>query len=161
MLKTLDKSVKIDKTFTKEIRVGIVRTQYHESLNKHLEKHAVETLLAHGVKKENITTMIAPGSWEIPLIAKTAAESRKYDALIAFGIIVKGDTYHFEMIANEVARALMTISLEYAVPVGFEVLAVFDKKQALARASDDNKNKGIEAATAILSALKTIHTIRA
>lgn len=149
----------IDKKIAKDIKVAIVRTSYYIELNDNLEKHALETLIKNGVARDNIQTFTAPGSWEIPLIVKALAETKKYDAIIAFGVIVKGETYHFDMIANECARSLMQISTQYTLPVGFEILAVYDKKHAVERASDDEFNKGKEAATAVLHALNTLSII--
>ena len=160
MLKVQNKNTHFDKTFTKTIRVAIIRTSYYQDLNDNLEKYSRETLLAAGVGKENIQTFIAPGSWEIPLMAQTAAKSKKFDAIIAFGIIVKGETYHFEMIANESARALMQLSLDYSMPIALEILAVFDKNQATIRASDNDTNKGIEAANAVLKSLEMLKQIK-
>jgi 6,7-dimethyl-8-ribityllumazine synthase len=160
MLKVQEKNSSFDKKLTKAARVAIIRTSYHQDLNDNLEKHCRQTLLAAGVQEKNIQTFIAPGSWEIPLMAQAAAESKKFDAIVAFGIIVKGETYHFEMIANEAARALMQISLDYGLPVALEVLAVYDKKQAVMRASDDDKNKGTEAAVAVLKSLETLAQIK-
>jgi len=101
-----------------------------------------------------------PGSWEIPLIAQTVAKTKKYDAIVAFGVIIKGDTYHFDMIANECTRALMQLSLDYSIPVAIEVLAVNNLKQAQERASQNEQNKGIEGALAALKTLQTLHNIK-
>lgn len=150
----------IDKTQAKNYKIAIIRTDYYvENINL-LEKYAISTLTENGVLPENIKTFTAPGSWEVPLLAQKAAQSKNFDAIIAFGIIVKGETYHFEMIANECARALMQISLKHNIPVAIEVLAVYDKKQAEERASDNNLNKGIEAAKAILKTLAEISKIK-
>ena len=142
------------KSFTKPLRIAIVRTNYHVELLDNLESYAKKTLIDAGVLEKNITTLVAPGSWEVPLLVQKAAKSKKCDAVIAFGVIVKGETYHFDLIANEVARALMQLSLDYSIPVGFEVLAVYDKKHAEARAGKNDNNKGIEAANAVLQTLK-------
>lgn len=153
MLKKQETEQLFDKTQTKKFRIAIVKTDYHEELVSVLEKHAIVTLIKNGVEENNVETFTVPGSWEIPLLAQTVAESKKFDAIITFGVIVKGETYHFEMIANECARSLMQISLDYSLPVALEVLAVYDKKQAIERASDNENNKGIEAATAVLKTL--------
>jgi 6,7-dimethyl-8-ribityllumazine synthase len=146
-----------DKSFTKNLKIAIVRTNYHTELIDNLEFYAKETLLNVGVNPKNINTFTAPGSWEIPLLVQKTAETKKFDAILAFGVIVKGETYHFELIANEVASALMQLSLDYSTPIAFEVLVVYDKKDAEIRAGKDEHNKGIEAATA---ALQTIHSLR-
>ena len=151
--------IKFDAGFTKRLRMAIVRTDYHRELNDNLEKHCRRTLELHGVLGENIKTFSAPGSWEIPLVAQAAAETGKFDAILAFGVIVKGETYHFEMIANECARALMQIAYDYKLPVAIEVLAVYEMAQARVRAGDNEANKGIEGAEAVLAALDTLRGI--
>lgn len=96
-----------------------------------------------------LTTHIIPGSLELPLAALTLLERHKdIEAIIAFGIIVKGDTYHFELVANESARGLCEVMLRYQVPIIIEVLPVYDIAQADARSRDDEQNKGREAARA-------------
>lgn len=149
-----------DKKETGNFKIAIVKTDYYAELVSMLEKHAIETLISNGVTKSNITTFTAPGSWEVPLLAQTVAEKRKFDAIITFGVIVKGDTYHFEALANESAHALMQLSLDYGIPIAFEILAVYSKEQAIERASNNEKNKGIEAATAVLKALMELRKIR-
>lgn len=160
MLKKQNTQIQIDKNITQNLRVAIIRTDYHKDLIDNLEKHCRKTLAAHGVDEVNIKTFVAPGSWEIPLMTQEAAKSKKFDAIVAFGVIVKGETYHFDMIANECARALMKLSLNYSIPVALEVLAVFDKNQAVERARDNDKNKGIEAAIAVLKSLETLKKIK-
>lgn len=145
--------------FVKKQRIAIIRTDYHEAEVSCLGDYATKTLEQYGVPKKNIKTFIAPGSWELPLLAERIAESEKFDAIIAFGIIVKGETYHFEMLANEVGRALMDVSMDYGIPVAMEVLAVYDKKHAVVRSSPNDENKGIEAATAVLKELEVLAQI--
>lgn len=160
MLKKQNTQVKIDKNLTKNIIVAVIRTDYYKELNDNLEKHCRKTLLAHGVDKTNIQTFVVSGSWEIPLMAQEAAKSKKFDAIVAFGVIVKGETYHFDMIANECARALMELALDYSIPIALGVLAVFDENQAVERAGDNDKNKGIEAAIAVLKSLETLRKLK-
>ncbi len=153
MLQKQDKKLALKSLNPANVRIAIIRTDYHQELNDNLEKHAKATLLDAGLTEENIEIFNAPGSWEIPFVAKVAAETKKFDAIIAFGIIVKGETYHFEMIANECSRALMQLSQDHSMPVAIEILAVFEKEQAIARAGDNDHNKGIEGAQAVLKAL--------
>jgi 6,7-dimethyl-8-ribityllumazine synthase len=152
-LKKQDTNQLFDKNEVKGYRIAIVRTDYHETFVTSLEKHAINTLITNGIEKKNIQSIIVPGAWEIPLAVKKIADSKKFDAIITFGVVLKGDTLHFEMIANEVGRALMQLSLEFGIPVALEVLAVFDLKQAEERTKNDDTNKGIEAATAVLKTL--------
>jgi len=148
-----------DKKFTRKLRIAIVRTNYYIDLLNNLELYARRTLIGAGVNEKKIQTFTAPGSWEVPLLVKRVASSKKFDAILAFGVIVKGETYHFDMIATETASALMQMSLDYNIPVAFEVLAVADIKHAQARAGQDENNKGIEAANAALLTLKSLYTI--
>jgi 6,7-dimethyl-8-ribityllumazine synthase len=153
-------SATFDKKFTKKFRIAIVRTNYHVELVDNLESYARVTLINAGVKEKNIRTFIAPGSWELPLLVKKVAERKKFDAILAFGIIIKGETLHFDLIANEVASALMQLSIDYVIPVAFEVLAVYNKRDAELRAGNDENNKGIEAANAVLQTLQTSNLIK-
>ncbi|HSX09709.1 MAG TPA: 6,7-dimethyl-8-ribityllumazine synthase [Candidatus Saccharimonadales bacterium] len=150
-------SAPYEKKFTKKLRIAIVRTNYHTDLVDNLEVYARETLVIAGVNEKNIQSFTAPGSWEIPLLVQRAAATKKFDAILAFGVIVKGETHHFDLIANEVASALMQMSLDYSIPVAFEVLAVYNKSDAEIRAGRDQNNKGIEAANA---ALQTIYELK-
>jgi 6,7-dimethyl-8-ribityllumazine synthase len=159
MIKKLQPTTTIDKTFAKKLRIAIVRPDYYPELNSNLERYCVDTLVTNYVPKSQIKTFVVPGSWEVPLMVQRIAESKKFDAIVAFGIVLKGETYHFEMIANEVGRALMQLSVDYSLPIALEVLAVFDLKQAQARAGDNNHNRGIEAATAVLKMLKALENV--
>jgi len=160
MFKKQNPDIAINKKFAEKLRIAIVRTEYHKELNKNLEEACIRTLIKFGLKKKQIDTFVVPGSWEVPLVAQEVAKSRKFDAIVAFGVIIKGKTYHFEMIANECARSLMRISLNYAIPIAMEVLAVSNLKQAKERAWENDKNKGIEGALAVLKTLSTLKEVR-
>lgn len=136
------------------MNLAIVSSSFRKEVSENLEKNCLKTLREKGIKDFEIKLFKVPGSWEIPLLVKKLAKSKKYNAIITFGAIVKGETYHFEQIASEVARSLMQISLEFEIPVIFEVLAVYDLKDALKRATKIKENKGIEAA---LTALEVIN----
>ena len=140
----------------KDIKIGIVRSSFRFEIAKNLEKHCLATLKQKGVKANQVTIVRVPGSWEIPLAAKKLAETKVYDAIITFGAIFKGKTYHFEQIANECARGCMTVALDYGLPVVFEVLAVYDPHDAIERATGKKENKGTEAA---LTALKMVDVL--
>lgn len=137
-----------------DIRIGIIGTSFREDVTRELEKRCVATLITHGVLKHHITMVRVPGALEVPLIAKKMAKQKKYDALITFGAIVKGKTYHFEQIANECARGCAEVALQYEVPVIFEVLAVYRLTDALERATRKTENKGVEAAETALSMIQ-------
>ena len=135
---------------------AIVRSVYHGELTQSMTDACIATLVSAGVPRENIDVYEAPGSWEVPLFAQRALDTKRYDGVAAFGVIVKGETYHFDMIANEVARALMSLSLARKVPVALEVLAVMDIEQARVRAIGKH-NKGTEAAGALLSSVAALN----
>lgn len=155
MLKDLSKNLIKRTRSNQEIKVAIIRSNYHKDLTLSLEKACRKYLLVSGVREQNISTYEASGSWEIPLLAQKIARLRKFDGIIAFGVIIKGETYHFEMIANECARALMNISLEFDIPITFEILATYNIEQAKRR-SKGKYNKGIEAAQVVLETIKTL-----
>lgn len=140
----------------KHIRIAIVSSSFRKEISGNLEKNCLSTLKSKGLKKSQIDIFHVPGSLEIPLIAKKLAKKSKYDAIITFGTILKGKTYHFEQIANECIRGCMDVSLRYEIPVIFEVLAVYDMKDAIERAVRKKENKGVEGA---LTALKMIDLI--
>jgi len=148
-----------EKASVKNFKIAIVKTDYHKEYVSSLEKHAVRTLINNGVEQNNIHIFTVPGTWEIPLLVKKVAESKKFDAIITFGVVLKGDTLHFEMIANETGRALMDLQVEFGIPVALEVLAVFNLKQAEDRTRNDDTNKGIEAANAVLKTLMELKKV--
>ncbi len=140
----------------KRIRIAIVSSSFRKNVSAALLRNCIATLKKRGVPYSHIDVYRVPGSMEIPLVAKKLAQKGVYDALIAFGAIVKGKTYHFEQIANECARGCMNVSLEYEVPIIFEVLAVYNIKDAIERATRAKENKGVEAAHTALRMIKLI-----
>lgn len=138
------------------IKIAIVSSSFREKVVDALEKNCLQTFQEKGFARNQIEIFRVPGSLEIPLVVKKLAKKKTFDAIIAFGAIVKGKTYHFEQIANECARACMDISLTYEVPVIFEVLAVYDLRDAIERATRKEENKGVEAA---ITALKMIEIV--
>lgn len=151
---TPQKTTTYDKA-NKRVKVAIIRSNFHANLTKSMEQACKNYLVSSGIKESNIKTFEVPGSWEIPLIAKKIAELKKFDGIVVLGVVIKGETYHFEIIANECARALMTIALDFNVPIAFEVLATFNLDQAEKRAVG-RLNKGIEAAKSLLETIKEL-----
>jgi len=155
-----DLKVEIVKISNPESRkIAIIQSSYYSELNQNMTDFCKETFIRNGIIGTNIHTFLAPGTWEIPLLTKKALDKGIYDAIVTFGVIVKGQTYHFDMIANESGKALMELSVEYKTPIALEVLAVMTEDQAIKRASRDNFNKGIEAANAMLKAIRTLEEI--
>lgn len=140
----------------KEYKIAIISSSFRQEVADNLEKNALETFSKNGVVDKQIEIFRVPGALEIPLIARKLAKQKKYDAIIAFGAIVKGDTYHFEQISDECARLCMDVSMEYEIPVIFEVWSVYKLADALERATRDEENKGVEAAETTLKMIKLI-----
>ncbi len=139
------------------IHIAIVVSNYHKNITNELLRHCLETLKKKGVSESQITVVRVPGSLEIPLVAKKLAKKSIFDAIIVIGVIHKGETYHFELVANECARGCMQVGLEYETPIIFEVLAVYNLEDARVRATRKKENRGVEAA---LTALRMIELMR-
>lgn len=143
----------------KEIKIAIVSSSFRKEVAENLEKHCIQTLKGKGVKITQVDIFRVPGSLEIPLVVKKLAKKSVYDAIIIFGAILKGKTYHFEQIANECIKGCMEVSLQYEIPVIFEVLAVYGLKDAIERATGKEENKGVEAALTALEMIKLLTKI--
>ena len=134
-------------------RVAIVASRYNETIVDRLLSACLDCLLSRDVHKDSILVTRVPGAYELPLLARLLARKNKFDAIIALGAIIRGDTPHFEYIATECAHGLADTALEFNVPVIFGVLTVDDYEQAMLRSGGEESNKGTEAA---LTALETI-----
>ena len=130
-------------------RLLIVEARFYDHLNDLLLAGARAAIEEAGHAHETVTV---PGALEAPAAVAMAAETGRYDAYVALGVIIRGETYHFEVVANESARALMALSLD-GLAVGNGILTVEDEAQALARARPDEKDKGGDAARAALAML--------
>ena len=132
-------------------KIGIVASEYYKEEMDALVEGAIQVLIKAGIPTKNIARYAAPGSFEIPLIGQWVAEKGEVDALMAFGIIVEGETHHAELLARETTRGIMKIQLQFGIPFTFEVLY-----STLAQARErcfGESNKGVEAASALLAAL--------
>lgn len=124
------------------LRIGIAMSRFNIDICEGLLSAAVSTLTKTGVKSEDMTLTTVPGALELPLLLKKMAETGKYDALIALGAVVRGDTYHFEIVSNEMASGITRVSLDTGIPIANAVLTTNTDHQATARMSE----KGHEAA---------------
>jgi 6,7-dimethyl-8-ribityllumazine synthase len=132
------------------LRVGIVCSRFNEFVVNALLDGAQRGLKARGVREKNIETHWVPGAFEIPVMARLMAVSQKFDALVALGAVIRGETAHFEYVAGPCAEGIMQVQLETLIPIGFGVLTVEDVEQAAARSRPDDTNKGYEAAQVAL-----------
>ena len=122
------------------LRIGIVCSRFNEEIVDKLTARADEELAALGVRAEDVTRASVAGALEIPLALQWMAQSGRFDALVAIGAVIRGQTYHFELVSNESARGVMDVALEFGLPVANGILTTDDEEQALARA-----DKGAEA----------------
>jgi len=130
----------------KGLRFGLVVSRFNEFITKKLLDGAQDALLRHGVSEADMEVAWVPGSFEIPLIAKKLAQSKKYNAVICLGAVVRGGTPHFEYIAAEVSKGIARVSLETGLPVVYGVIIADTLEQAIERAGTKMGNKGFEAA---------------
>ncbi len=138
-------------------RFAIVVSRFNSFVVESLLGGAVDALTRHGVARDHITVVRVPGSWEIPLAAKRLAASRRFDAIVAVGAVIRGGTPHFEYVAGEATKGLAHVSMEQDVPIGFGVLTVDTIEQAIERSGTKAGNKGAEAA---MSALEMVSLLR-
>ena len=131
-------------------RVAVVAARFNEAVTSKLVEGALAGLAQHGVSEDAVEVAWVPGAFEIPLVARRFAMSGRFDAVICLGAVIRGETAHFELVANEAARGVMQVSLETGVPLIFEVLATESLAQAEARAGGTHGNKGWEAAEVAL-----------
>ena len=142
------------------LRFFIVVSRFNELLSSRLLEGAKDVLLRHEVSHTAVDIAWVPGAWEIPLVVREAALSGKYDAIVALGAVIRGDTPHFDYVANEVSKGIAHIGLEQRIPVAFGVLTCDTLEQALLRAGSKAGNKGAEAALAALEMANLLREFR-
>ena len=139
------------------IKIGIVVARFNEFITSKLLGGAMDGLLRHDVREEDIHVAWVPGAFEIPLIASKMAKSGKYDAIICLGAVIRGATSHYDYVCNEVSKGIAHVSLESDIPVMFGVVTTENIEQAIERAGTKAGNKGYDCA---LSAIEMVNLIR-
>jgi len=127
-------------------KFGIVVSRFNEFISGKLLEGAIDALVQHGVKEDDVTAVWVPGSFEIPMVAKKMSDSGKYEAVICLGAIIRGDTPHFDFIAGEAAKGVAKVGMESKAPCVFGIITTDNLEQALDRAGTKSGNKGREAA---------------
>ena len=130
----------------KGLKFVLVVSRFNEFITQKLLEGAQDALLRHGVNEEDIEVAWVPGSFEIPLVAKKLAQTRKYDAVICLGAVIRGGTPHFEYIAAEVTKGIAKVSLDTELPVVYGIITAENLEQAIERAGTKVGNKGFDAA---------------
>lgn len=131
-------------------RIALLASRFNELIVERLIAGARDALLRHGMDDARLTLVRAPGAFELPLLADRLAASGRYQAIVALGCVIRGDTAHFDYVAGGAANGLMRVSLDRGIPIGFGVLTVDTLEQALDRAGGKAGNKGAEAALAVI-----------
>ena len=131
----------------KGLKFAIVASRFNEFITKKLLEGAQDALQRHGVAQADVDIAWVPGSFEIPIAAKKLAETKKYDAIICLGTVIRGATPHFEYIATEVTKGIAKLGLDYQMPVTYGIVTADSLEQAIERAGTKQGNRGFDAAT--------------
>ena len=139
----------------------IVASRFNSFIVDQLEAGAIDTLIRHGADKNHIHLIKAPGAFELPMVVQRIAATKKYDAIIALGAVIRGGTPHFEYVAGECVKGIAHVALHYDVPVSFGVLTVDTIEQAIERAGTKAGNKGAEAAMSAIEMVSLFKNLEA
>ncbi len=123
-----------------DLRVGLVQARFNDDLTGRLATVCIDELVALGVQRKHITHVTVPGALEVPVALQAMADSERYDALVALGCIIRGETYHFELVANESGAGVTRISLDHRLPIANAILTVENEAQAWARAEPKGRD---------------------
>jgi len=141
------------------LKFGMVVARFNEFISSRLLDGAQDALLRHGAKEEDIEMAWTPGSFEIPLVAQKMAESKKYDAVICLGAIIRGGTPHFDYVAAEASKGIAKVSLDTGVPVIFGIITADTLEQAIERAGVKEGNMGAKAAVSAIEMANLIKSL--
>ena len=140
-------------------RYALLVSRWNSFVVEHLKTGAVDTLLRHGIDEANIHIVYVPGAFEFPLAAQKLAQSKKYDAIVALGAVIRGSTPHFDFVANECTKGLAQVSLDAGLPIANAVLTVDSIEQAIERSGTKAGNKGAEAAATAIELVSLLGKI--
>ena len=143
----------------KGLRFSVVVSRFNDFITKQLVDGAKDALLRHGVSEEDIEITWVPGSFEIPLIAKKLAETKRYDAVICLGTVIRGGTPHFEYVASQVTRDTSRVGLDTGLPVIFGVITANTLEEAIERAGTKMGNRGFQAAMTAIEMANLVRSI--
>ncbi|WP_195428118.1 6,7-dimethyl-8-ribityllumazine synthase [Clostridium sp. D46t1_190503_E9] len=143
----------------KDLKVGIVAGRFNDFIVSKLVDGALDGLKRHGVNEEDIELSLVPGAFEIPFIAKKMAKSKKYDAIICLGAVIKGSTPHFDYVCAEASKGIASVSLDSEMPVIFGILTTDSIEQAIERAGTKAGNKGYDAAVTAIEMANLLREI--
>ena len=144
----------------KGLRVAIGVARFNQSVTQKLLEGAKEALALHGVTDDDILVVWVPGSFELPVTAKTLAETGRYDAIICLGAVIRGETDHYELVSENAARGISRVALDTGKPVSFGVLATENAEQATDRAGGKSGNLGYSAAVGAIETARLLEAIK-
>lgn len=147
------------KLVAKDVKIGIVAGRFNEFIVSKLVGGAMDGLLRHDVKEEDVTVAWVPGAFEIPMAAKKMAKSGKYDAVICLGAVIRGATSHYDYVCAEVSKGIASVSLETEIPVMFGVVTTDTIQQAIERAGTKAGNKGYDCALGAIEMINLLNQL--
>ncbi|HVF38970.1 MAG TPA: 6,7-dimethyl-8-ribityllumazine synthase [Gemmatimonadaceae bacterium] len=142
-------------------RIVVIASRFNETITRPLVDGALDALVRHGARFDDIDVIWVPGAWELPLAVRRALATARYDAVVALGAVIRGDTPHFDYVAGEASRGLADAARDSDVPVGFGLLTCDTMDQAVARAGGMHGNKGWDAALAALEMVNILDQLDA
>lgn len=149
------------KLVSENIKIGIVGARFNEFITSKLISGAMDGLLRHNVKDDDVDLAWVPGAFEIPLVAKKMAQTGRYDAIICLGAVIRGATSHYDYVCAEVSKGIASVSLEAGIPVMFGVVTTDTIEQAIERAGTKVGNKGYDCAVSAIEMVNVIKAIQA
>jgi 6,7-dimethyl-8-ribityllumazine synthase len=154
------KAAPTDRPSARGLRIAVLSSAFNAPVVDGLTAGAREALAEMGASATNVELVRVPGAFELPLAVRAAAASGRFDAVVALGAVIRGETDHYEHVAREAAAGLAAVALETGVPVGFGVLTVEKEAQALSRSAPGPDNKGAEAARAAVAMVHVLQRLR-
>jgi len=143
----------IGELVSKGLKYGIIVSRFNSFITDRLLEGAVDALQRSGVTDDEITVYKVPGAFEIPLVAKKMSESKKYDAIICLGAVIRGETPHFDFVASEVSKGIAQLNLQYSLPITYGIITADNTDQAVERAGNKMGNKGFSSAQSAIELL--------
>ena len=141
-------------------KIAIISARFNHIITDRLVEGAKDAFLRHGGKEENLSLILVPGAFEIPMALQKALESGKFDAVVCVGAVIRGSTPHFDYVSAETTKGVANITLKYAKPVTFGVLTVDNLEQAIERAGSKAGNKGFEAMAGVIELLSLYENLK-
>ena len=141
------------------LKIGVVISRFNEFITSKLLEGTKDALLRHGVNQDNIDVAWVPGAFEIPLVARNLAQSKRYDAVICLGAVIRGATPHFEYIAAEVTKGIAKVGLDTGLPISYGIITADTLEQAIERAGTKAGNKGFDAAVDTIEMVNLLRSI--